>query len=49
MPRKGHTEEQIVHALRQIEGGKKVIEVSEPEDAGMVPSEGIVPSVAPVS
>jgi putative transposase len=27
MPRKGHTEEQIVYALRQIEGGKKVIEV----------------------
>lgn len=24
MPRKGHTEEQIVYALRQIEGGKKV-------------------------
>jgi hypothetical protein len=27
MPRKRHTEEQIVYALRQIEGGKKVIEV----------------------
>jgi putative transposase len=27
MPRKGHTEEQIVYALRQIEGGTKVIEV----------------------
>jgi len=27
MPRKGHTEEQILYALRQIEGGKKVIEV----------------------
>jgi putative transposase len=24
MPRKGHTEEQIMHALRQAEGGKKV-------------------------
>jgi len=24
MPRKGHTEEQIVYALRQAEGGKKV-------------------------
>ena len=27
MPRKGHSEEQIVYALRQIEGGKKVSEV----------------------
>jgi putative transposase len=27
MPRKGHSEEQIVYALRQIEGGKKVTEV----------------------
>jgi ribosomal protein S13 len=27
MPRKGHGEEQIVYALRQIEGGKKVSEV----------------------
>jgi putative transposase len=26
-PRKGHTEEQIVYALRQVEGGKKVSEV----------------------
>jgi len=26
MPRKGHTEEQIVYALRQVEGGKKVSE-----------------------
>ena len=24
MPRKGHTEEQIMYALRQVEGGKKV-------------------------
>jgi putative transposase len=24
MPRKGHTEEQIIYALRQVEGGKKV-------------------------
>jgi len=24
MPRKGHSEEQVVYALRQIEGGKKV-------------------------
>jgi putative transposase len=24
MPRKGHTEEQIIYALRQAEGGKKV-------------------------
>jgi putative transposase len=24
MPRKGHTEEQIMHALRQAEAGKKV-------------------------
>jgi len=27
MPRKGHSEEQIVYALRQVEAGKKVIEV----------------------
>jgi hypothetical protein len=27
MPRKGHSEEQVVCALRQIEGGKKVSEV----------------------
>src|ERR1700693_2055076 len=27
MLRKGHTEEQIVYALRQVEGGKKVSEV----------------------
>jgi transposase len=27
MSRKGHSEEQIVYALRQIEGGKKVSEV----------------------
>jgi hypothetical protein len=27
MPRKGHREEEIVYALRQIEGGKKVTEV----------------------
>ena len=27
MPRKGHSEEQIVYALRQIGGGKKVSEV----------------------
>ena len=27
MPRKGHTEEKIVYALRQVEGGKKVSEV----------------------
>ena len=27
MPRKGHSEEQIIYALREIEGGKKVIEV----------------------
>lgn len=24
MPRKGHSEEQIVYALRQVEGGQKV-------------------------
>jgi putative transposase len=24
MPRKGHTEEQIIYALRQVEAGKKV-------------------------
>jgi len=27
MPRKGHSEEQIVYALRQVESGKKVSEV----------------------
>lgn len=27
MPRKGHTEEQIIHALRQAEGGRKVSEI----------------------
>ncbi len=27
MPRKGHSEEQIVDALRQVEGGKKVSEI----------------------
>ena len=27
MPRKGHSEEHIVYALRQVEGGKKVSEV----------------------
>lgn len=27
MPRKGHTEEQIVYALRQVEGGKKVSDI----------------------
>ena len=27
MPRKGHTEEQIMYALRQAEGGKKVGEI----------------------
>jgi len=27
MPRKGHTEEQIVYALRQAEAGKKVSEI----------------------
>lgn len=27
MPRKGHTEEQIIYALRQPEGGKKVGEI----------------------
>jgi putative transposase len=27
MPRKGHTEEQIVYALRQVEAGKKVSEI----------------------
>jgi putative transposase len=27
MPRKGHSEEQIVYALRQVKGGKKVSEV----------------------
>ena len=27
MPRKGHSEEQITYALRQVEGGKKVGEI----------------------
>jgi putative transposase len=27
MPRKGHSEEKIVYALRQVEAGKKVTEV----------------------
>ena len=27
MPRKGHSEEKIVYALRQVEAGKKVAEV----------------------
>ena len=27
MPRKGHSEEQIVYALRQVEAGKKVSEM----------------------
>jgi putative transposase len=27
MPRKGHSEEKIVYALRQVEGGKKVSEI----------------------
>lgn len=27
MPRKGHTEEQIIYALRQADGGKKVGEI----------------------
>jgi hypothetical protein len=27
MPRKGHTEEQIVQALRQAEGGEKAAEI----------------------
>jgi len=27
VPQKGHTEEQIIYALRQVEGGKKVSEV----------------------
>jgi putative transposase len=27
MPRKGHSEEQIMYALRQVEGGKKVSEI----------------------
>ena len=27
MPRKGQTEEQILQALRQVEGGEKVVEV----------------------
>lgn len=28
MPRKGHTEEQILQALRHVEGGEKVTEIS---------------------
>jgi putative transposase len=27
MPRKGHTEEQILQALRQAEGGEKAVEI----------------------
>jgi putative transposase len=27
MPRKGHPEEQIIFALRQVEGGKKVVDI----------------------
>ena len=27
MPRKGHTEEQILQALRQVEGGEKAVEI----------------------
>jgi putative transposase len=27
MPRKGHTEEQIIRALREAEGGKKVADI----------------------
>jgi putative transposase len=27
MPRKGHSEEQIVYALRQVEAGKKVADI----------------------
>ena len=27
MPRKGHTEEQIVYALRQVEAGQKVADI----------------------
>ena len=27
MPRKGHSEEQIIYALRQAEGGKKISEI----------------------
>ena len=27
MPRKGHSEEQIVYAIRQVDGGKKVTDV----------------------
>ena len=27
MPRKGHSEEKIVYALRQVEAGKKVAEI----------------------
>ena len=27
MPAKGHSEEQIVYAIRQVEGGKKVTDV----------------------
>lgn len=35
MPRKGHTEEQIVYALRQAEGGKKVGDIC--RDMGVSP------------
>lgn len=27
MPRKGHTEEQIIRALREAEGGKKAVDI----------------------
>ncbi len=27
MPRKGHTDEQILQALRQVEGGEKAVEI----------------------
>jgi len=27
MPRKGHTEEQILQAFRQVEGGEKAVEI----------------------
>jgi transposase-like protein len=37
MPRKGHSEEQIVYALRQVEGGKKVSEVC--REIGVSPQE----------
>ena len=45
MPRKGHSEEQVVYALRQIEGGKKVSEVLSGDGsitAGSVPVEASV-------